>query len=368
MGYTKDQLLARLRELQIDFICYDHPAVLTVEAQAKHVAHLGGALSKNLLLKDKKNRFYVVSALAGTNIDMKVLSQRLGLGKGGLRMAPEEALQEILQVPMGCVTPFALINDSASAVSLLLDQGFKAQKCCYFHPLTNETTISLSASDLNKFLTSIGRQPTYVDLEASPLVGKDNPPDLASLVPSGVPTLTGDTIKAVPAQMMCPRRNQQIVQDCQIGYQHNQLFLELFLFSLLLSAPPPSCPHPPPEKSSPAKLSLGQANSRPDLPKNAVEKTQNRVDALAEASDVGKFVNEIIDKISTAFLSEVSKNSNVQQMELRGRSVLDGIRKRVVSDLENMTMSMKNAAYTQGFHAGFQSMLQSGIQNQSFRN
>lgn len=30
---------------------------------------------------------------------------------------------------------------SWSAVSLLLDQGFKAQKCCYFHPLTNETTI-----------------------------------------------------------------------------------------------------------------------------------------------------------------------------------------------------------------------------------
>lgn len=27
-----------------------------------------------------------------------VLSQRLGLGKGGLRMAAEEALQEILQV------------------------------------------------------------------------------------------------------------------------------------------------------------------------------------------------------------------------------------------------------------------------------
>lgn len=27
-----------------------------------------------------------------------VLSQRLGLGKGGLRMAPEEALGEILQV------------------------------------------------------------------------------------------------------------------------------------------------------------------------------------------------------------------------------------------------------------------------------
>ncbi|XP_029124239.1 uncharacterized protein [Elaeis guineensis] len=311
-------------ELQIDFICYDHPAVLTVEAQAKHVAHLGGALSKNLLLKDKKHRFYVVSALAGTNIDMKVLSQRLGLGKGGLRMAPEEALQEILQVPVGCVTPFALINDSASAVSLLLDQGFQAQKCCYFHPLTNETTISLSASDLNKFLTSIGRQPTYVDLEASPLVGKDSPPDLASFVPSGVPTLTGETNKAVPAQNDVSK-----------------------------------------EKSTDH---AGQASSRLDLQKNAVEKTQNRVDPLAEASDVGKFVKEIIDKISTAYLSEVSKDSNVQQMELPGHSVLDGIRKRVVSDLENMTMSMKNAAYTQGFHAGFQSMLRSGIENWSFRS
>lgn len=239
-------------------------------------------------------------------------------------MAPEEALQEILQVPVGCVTPFALINDSASAVSLLLDQDFKAQKCCYFHPLTNETTISLSASDLNKFLTSIGRQPTYVDLEASPLVGKDNPPDLAYLVLSGVPTLTGETNKAVPAQNDVSKEKST---DC-----------------------------------------AGQASSRLDLPKHAVEKTQNRVDPLAEASDVGKFVKEIIDKISTAFLSEVSKDSNVQQMELPGRSVLDGIRKRVVSDLENMTMSMKNAAYTQGFHAGFQSMLQSGIQNQSFRN
>ncbi|KAG1366653.1 hypothetical protein COCNU_13G004430 [Cocos nucifera] len=241
-------------ELQIDFICYDHPAVLTVEAQAKHVAHLGGALSKNLLLKDKKHRFYVVSALAGTNIDMK----------------------------------------------------------------------ALSASDLNKFLTSIGRQPTYVDLEASPLVGKDNPPDLASLVPSGAPTLTGETNKAVPAQNDVSKEKST---DC-----------------------------------------AGQASSRLDLPKNAVEKTQNRVDPLAEASDVGKFVKEIIDKISTAFLLEVSKDSNVQQTELPGHSVLDGIRKRVVSDLENMTMSMKNAAYTQGFHAGFQSMLQSGIQNRSFRN
>ncbi|KAL3640465.1 hypothetical protein CASFOL_015433 [Castilleja foliolosa] len=81
-------------ELQIGFSQYEHPVVLTVEAQAKYVGHLKGGLSKNLFLKDKKQRLYIVSALAETKVDLKVLSQRLGLGKGGLRMAPEEALSE----------------------------------------------------------------------------------------------------------------------------------------------------------------------------------------------------------------------------------------------------------------------------------
>ncbi|KAL3654642.1 hypothetical protein CASFOL_001627 [Castilleja foliolosa] len=74
-------------ELQIGFSQYEHPVVLTVEAQSKYVGHLKGGLSKNLFLKDKKQRLYIVSALAETKVDLKVLSQRLGLGKGGLRMA-----------------------------------------------------------------------------------------------------------------------------------------------------------------------------------------------------------------------------------------------------------------------------------------
>ncbi|KAJ0026328.1 hypothetical protein Pint_08210 [Pistacia integerrima] len=98
MGYSKEQLLARLQDLKIEFSKHEHPVVMTVEAQAKYVGSMGGGLSKNLFLKDKKHRYYIVCALADTKVDMKVLSQRLGLGKGGLRMAPEEALPEILQV------------------------------------------------------------------------------------------------------------------------------------------------------------------------------------------------------------------------------------------------------------------------------
>ncbi|CAL9099660.1 unnamed protein product [Musa acuminata var. zebrina] len=386
MGYTKDQLLARLKELQIDFVCYDHPAVLTVEAQAKYVGHLGGALSKNLLLKDKKHRYYVVSALANTNIDLKVLSQRLGLGKGGLRMAAEEALQEILQVPLGCVTPLALINDSARDVSLLLDQGFKSQQSCYFHPLTNEVTLSISASSLDKFLISIGRQPSYVDLEANPAVGKDNPPDLASLAPSGVPTLpdkvenavtsipTGNdglTVKKptklavhlyVEVSHLCWKVSKFYVVNTgtkRLKFPHFiclWIFIFLFLGSLVL-------------------LNLawfhivlaGEAKSPAALQKEKLQKVQSSIDPLAEATNIEKLVKEIMDKTSTAFLNEVAEITKDLNDPQIAPSVSDVVKRRVSSDLEHMMMSLKNAAYTQGFQAGFEATLRSSLQSLSMQ-
>ncbi|KAK3040060.1 hypothetical protein RJ639_029396 [Escallonia herrerae] len=113
MGFTKEQLLARLKELQIEFAGIEHSVVLTVEDQ------------------DKKHRLYLVSALADTKVDLKVLSQRLGLGKGGLRMAPNEALLEILKRSNGRdmeagMAPF-LAMGSSSANNSFDDHHHKAQ-------------------------------------------------------------------------------------------------------------------------------------------------------------------------------------------------------------------------------------------------
>lgn len=50
-------------------------------------------------MKQKGNTVLLISNwLLFSLLAFAVLSQRLGLGKGGLRMAPEEALAEILQV------------------------------------------------------------------------------------------------------------------------------------------------------------------------------------------------------------------------------------------------------------------------------
>jgi len=321
MGYTKDQLLARLQELKIDFTCYDHPVVLTVEEQAKHVGHLGGALSKNLLLKDKKHRLYVVSALVETKVDMKILSQRLGLGKGGLRMAPEENLLQVLQVPLGCVTPFALINESASAVSLLLDKGFKSKQSCYFHPLTNDVTIALSSSNLDKFLISIGKQPAYVNFEDAPAVGKDSPPDLAHLVPSGVPNSSVQPVENT-AHTNVPHQN---------------------------NVP-----------------KVTEVKAKPKVQSKGPETSQSKVDKPTNCTNVDAFVNDVFDIISPLFLSEALKKLDVKKEEIS--SITDGIRRRAAPDLEIIATSLKNASYTSGFHAGFETMLNRGLSGRSSRN
>ncbi|KAM3233397.1 prolyl-tRNA synthetase associated domain-containing protein 1 [Capsicum annuum] len=312
MGYTKEQLLARLQELQIDFTKHEHPVVLTVEAQAKHVGHLNGALSKNLFLKDKKHRFYVVSALAKTNVDLKVLSQRLGLGKGGLRMAPEEALGEVLQVPLGCVTPFALVNESARCVSLLLDQGFKSQGCCFFHPLSNDTTIALNARDLDKFLSSIGKQPAYVDLEANPPVGKDQPPDLASLVPSDAIAISGQPDKAAPSQ----------VSDMN---------------------------HAPVNNKS-TGVSAKAVKPSTDVQK---KKPSHGVSLSNTFADPEKFVENFIERTSSLVLAEITKEHAKQSSEKLGEEALsDKIMKKLATELRSSATMFKNTAYSEGFSAG----------------
>ncbi|XP_044474792.1 uncharacterized protein LOC123202752 isoform X2 [Mangifera indica] len=290
---------------------------MTVEAQEKYVGGMGGGC-KNLFLKDKKHRYYIVSALAGTKVDMKVLSQRLGLGKGGLRMAPEEALPEILQVPLGSVTPFALVNESARDVGLLLDKGFKTQERCFFHPLSNDMSISLNANDLDKFLESIGREPSYVDLEANPTVGKDQPPDLAAFVPSG------STILPEPPEKSASSQNAD----------GNNVIT-----------------------SSNSKAVAEKAVKLAKNVQNIKDKSANAVHPSSAFTDAEKFVEEILNKISAQIFLETKDGSIKEHGEELGTEIANRLRKCCCTEFKNLATIFKNTAYTQGFHAGRASLL-----------
>ncbi|KAL9313586.1 hypothetical protein ACSQ67_019038 [Phaseolus vulgaris] len=362
MGFSKEHLLARLKELQIPFSQYEHPVVLTVDAQAQYVGHLGGGLSKNLFLKDKKSRLYVVSALAATKVDLKgmhdfvnigslyhftsiVLSQRLGLGKGGLRMAPEEALGEVLQVPLGCVTPFALVNESARDVSLLLDQGFKTQEHCFFHPLSNDMSISLKACNLDKFLKSIGRNPSYVDLEANPPVGKDQPPDLAALVPSGSVVLP-DQPQKQSSQVHKDAHNVS-VETSAVSGRANKVRTEVD--DALIEA---KLRTPGLKVSQRCSIQAKVVKSSGEKSTKGPPTTVKNVKSSGSVADVGQFVEEILQKASQLLLSEVKEENIKLHGPQLGTVVSDKLQKNLTSEFKNLAMIFKNTAYTEGFHAG----------------
>lgn len=347
MGYTKEQLLARLQELGVAFESYEHPVVLTVEAQAKYIGHLEGGHSKNLFLKDKKHRLYVVSAMTTTNVDLKVLSQRLGLGKSGLRMAPEETLKEVLQVPLGCVTPFALFNESARSVALLLDHGFKKQKHVFFHPLSNDMTISLTTNDLDKFLMSIGKEPAYVDLEAVVSVGKDQLPDLAVYVPMELVIVSNLHAEQGPDNETGPlniihRENETSKHKEKVNPDSNstkKTSINKKETGTVGSTATITNEKFNPESNSTKKMSIDK-------------KGIGTVGSTASVTDVGELVNCILDKTTAAVLSEITADAIEQHGKDLGPIVAGAVRQRLVPDMESLIMLFKNAAYTQGFTSG----------------
>lgn len=297
-GYTRQSLLSFLQEHGVECETHDHAVVMTVEEQAKHVGHLDGSLSKNLFLKDKKNRLYVVSTLSTTRVDLKALSVRLGLGKGGVRMAPEESLHAVLQVPLGSVTPFALINESARSVALLLDIGFQKQSRVFFHPLSNDASTAVTPENLDKFLKAIGREPSYVDFEAAVVVGRGQPPDLAYLVPKDAPKET----------------------ECQSGTTEPKV--------------PAVTPIPKQSPSLAAKE-----------PKVAVSKAKD-----VTRVDIASVLASVLDSAVAAAVAGVDSLSLEEEKKQALTDSIDAaMRLRLAPDLESTLMMFKNTMYTEGF-------------------
>ena len=84
---TRQDLLARLAELGIATTTLDHEAVFTVAESSKLERELPGGHTKNLFLKDKKGKLYLVVALGHAHIDLKTLPKVLGVGSPELRPA-----------------------------------------------------------------------------------------------------------------------------------------------------------------------------------------------------------------------------------------------------------------------------------------
>jgi Ala-tRNA(Pro) deacylase len=157
---TPDQLFATFDDLGIAYTTHQHRPVFTVDESRDLKTALPGGHTKNLFLKDKRGRLFLLSALGDAVIDLNAVSKLIGSGRFSFGNA--ELLMQHLGVTPGSVTVFGIINDTERNVTLLLDEGLFAHDPVNFHPLRNDATTAVSPADLLKFCRATGHEPIRI--------------------------------------------------------------------------------------------------------------------------------------------------------------------------------------------------------------
>lgn len=166
---TRDQLHARLEELGIATTTVEHEAVFTVAQSEQLHRELNGGHTKNLFLKDAKDRLFLVIAESHTAVDLKTLPKVMGSAR--LSFGKPELLMQVLGVTPGSVTALALINDVEARVGVVVDARLMQYDVVNCHPLVNTATTALQRDDLMRFIRACGHEPRVLPLDGKPPTG-----------------------------------------------------------------------------------------------------------------------------------------------------------------------------------------------------
>ncbi len=160
-------LFAYLDNLGIAHNTATHPPVFTVEEARALRDKTAGGYTKNLFLRDKKGALYLIVAPEEAVIELRSLHRLVG-ASGRFSFAAPGLVREVLGVKPGSVTPFAVINDEAGRVTVILDAAMMINDVLNFHPLVNTGTTAISREDLLKFLAATGHRPRIAAVSGAP--------------------------------------------------------------------------------------------------------------------------------------------------------------------------------------------------------
>ncbi|MEM7404668.1 MAG: prolyl-tRNA synthetase associated domain-containing protein [Pseudomonadota bacterium] len=155
-------ILARLAELGIRHETHHHAPVYTVDEAKAERGELRGSHIKNLFLRNKKGRMWLVTCHEDLQIDLKSLGELVGAGR--FSFASAERLMKYLGVIPGAVTPLAVFNDKGGAVQVILDEAILNDAVVNVHPLHNAATTAITPDDLLRFLEAQDHSPTILDM------------------------------------------------------------------------------------------------------------------------------------------------------------------------------------------------------------
>ena len=160
---TPDDLFKILQQLKIPYDLHHHAPIFTVEEGVHLKAEIPGTHCRNLFLRDKKKRMFLITAANETEIDLKSLESETMLNCGLLSFGCPDRLWDHLGIRPGSVNPFTLINDKDQAVTAVLDGTMMRANIINVHPMDNAMTVGLAPADLLKFFEYTGHTPLILD-------------------------------------------------------------------------------------------------------------------------------------------------------------------------------------------------------------
>lgn len=171
MPASRADLFTYLDRLGIAHATVEHPPLFTVEESQALRGTIPGGHAKNLFVKDKKSRLFLISAREDARLDLKRIHEAIG-ASGRVSFGSGEQLEAVWGVKPGSVTPFGAVNDPDGRVTVVLERALVAMDPLNFHPLENTATTTIASADLVRFLEAAGHPPVIADL---PVVAESDP-------------------------------------------------------------------------------------------------------------------------------------------------------------------------------------------------
>ena len=167
-----ERITAALSKLGLAF--HAHAEAKDHDEHAQTLSKEGQVVAKTALLKDKKGRIYLAICHPSTELSTKLLSTRLGCGKGGLAEATGPLVREVFGtssvITLGCVL------ECTHAIGILLDQELRSE--FWVGAANGDAAGSIFLDGVHVAQLLEDRALETIDFTASPKIDRDNPPDL----------------------------------------------------------------------------------------------------------------------------------------------------------------------------------------------
>ena len=162
---TRQKVLAFLNSHAIAYEMHEHERAHTID-DCLRMPFIDEKVTicKNILLCNRqKTQFYLMLLKPLTPFRTAVVSKALGVSR--LSFAPDEALEEKLQLTSGSVSPLGLMFDPEHEITLCYEKGVRDTERIAFHPCDNSATVIFTQEVFwDQVIPALGVKPIALEL------------------------------------------------------------------------------------------------------------------------------------------------------------------------------------------------------------